>query len=211
MPESVASRALRASSAAFDASAALVRASFERLSASAAAAAMDDAIASAVVLPAAIAVWKATAAALSAAAKIRRKLNKLEMECSFGITTGDVYCGTVGSALRMEYAAIGSVVNMAARLMGKAHGGILIDDAIVVLESVFRCREEGDDHITAVVRGTSEVAMPVIASTFTTVAVFFPIVFVEGVAGQMFGDMALTVVFSQVASLIAALFLKRKG
>ena len=85
--------------------------------------------------------------------------------------------------------------------------GNLVDNAIVVLESVFRCREEGDDHITAVVRGTSEVAMPVVASTFTTVAVFFPIVFVEGVAGQMFGDMALTVVFSQVASLIAALFL----
>lgn len=85
--------------------------------------------------------------------------------------------------------------------------GNLVDNAIVVLESIFRCREEGDDHVTAVVRGTSEVAMPVTASTFTTVAVFFPIVFVEGVAGQMFGDMALTVVFSQVASLIAALFL----
>jgi hypothetical protein len=70
--------------------------------------------------------------ALSAAAKIHRKLNKLEMECSFGITTGDVYCGTVGSSLRMEYAAIGSVVNMAARLMGKAHGGILIDDPTFV-------------------------------------------------------------------------------
>ena len=45
--------------------------------------------------------------ALSAAAQIRTKLKKMHMECSFGITTGDVYCGTVGSALRMEYAAIG--------------------------------------------------------------------------------------------------------
>ncbi len=85
--------------------------------------------------------------------------------------------------------------------------GNLVDNAIVVLESIFRCREEGDDPLTAVVRGTSEVGMPVIASTLTTVAVFFPIVFVEGVAGQVFGDMALTVVFSQIASLIAALFL----
>ncbi len=85
--------------------------------------------------------------------------------------------------------------------------GNLVDNAIVVLESIFRCREEGDDPVTAVVRGTSEVAMPVIASTLTTVAVFFPIVFVEGVAGQMFGDMALAVVFSQIASLIAALYL----
>jgi multidrug efflux pump subunit AcrB len=85
--------------------------------------------------------------------------------------------------------------------------GNLVDNAIVVLESIFRCREEGDDEVTAVVRGTSEVAMPVIASTLTTVAVFFPIVFVEGVAGQVFGDMALAVVFSQIASLIAALYL----
>lgn len=85
--------------------------------------------------------------------------------------------------------------------------GNLVDNAIVVLESIFRCREEGDDPVPAVVRGTSEVAIPVIASTLTTVAVFFPIVFVEGVAGQVFGDMALAVVFSQLASLIAALYL----
>ena len=45
--------------------------------------------------------------ALSAAAQIRTKLKNMRMECSFGITTGDVYCGTVGSAVRMEYAAIG--------------------------------------------------------------------------------------------------------
>lgn len=84
--------------------------------------------------------------------------------------------------------------------------GMLVDNAIVVLESIFRCREEGDDLQTAVVRGVSEVGMAVVASTATTVAVFFPIVFVEGVAGQVFGDMALTVVFSLVASLFAALF-----
>uniref|UniRef100_A0A7S3MF79 Guanylate cyclase domain-containing protein n=1 Tax=Spumella elongata TaxID=89044 RepID=A0A7S3MF79_9STRA len=67
--------------------------------------------------------------ALSAAAQIKYELNKLGMNCSFGITTGDVYCGTVGSPLRQEYAAIGSVVNMSARLMCKADGGILIDDS----------------------------------------------------------------------------------
>ncbi len=85
--------------------------------------------------------------------------------------------------------------------------GMLMDNAIVVLESIFRCREEGDDFVTAVVRGTDEVGMAVVASTLTSVAVFFPIVFVEGVAGQVFGDMALTVVFSLLASLVAALFL----
>jgi hydrophobic/amphiphilic exporter-1 (mainly G- bacteria), HAE1 family len=84
--------------------------------------------------------------------------------------------------------------------------GMLVDNAIVVLESIFRCREEGDPLATAVVRGVSEVGMAVTASTATTVAVFFPIVFVEGVAGQVFGDMALTVVFSLLASLAAALF-----
>ncbi|MEO6245484.1 MAG: efflux RND transporter permease subunit [Opitutaceae bacterium] len=85
--------------------------------------------------------------------------------------------------------------------------GMLVDNGIVVLESIFRCREEGDDLLTAVVRGTQEVGMAVGASTLTTVAVFLPIVFVEGVAGQVFGDMALTVVFSLLASLAAAVFL----
>lgn len=84
--------------------------------------------------------------------------------------------------------------------------GMLVDNAIVVLESIFRCREEGDDLVTATIRGTGEVGGAVFASTLTTVAVFFPIVFVEGVAGQIFGDMALTVVFSLLASLGVALF-----
>ena len=85
--------------------------------------------------------------------------------------------------------------------------GMLVDNGIVVLESIFRCREEGDDLLTGVVRGTQEVGMAVGASTLTTVAVFLPIVFVEGVAGQVFGDMALTVVFSLLASLGTAVFL----
>lgn len=84
--------------------------------------------------------------------------------------------------------------------------GMLVDNSIVVLESIFRCREEGDDLVQATVRGTSEVGTAVFASTLTTITVFFPIVFVEGVAGQIFGDMALTVVFSLLASLGVALF-----
>ena len=85
--------------------------------------------------------------------------------------------------------------------------GMLVDNSIVVLESIFRCREEGDDLIQATVRGTGEVGSAVSASTLTTIAVFFPIVFVEGIAGQVFGDMALTVVFSLLASLAVALYL----
>ena len=84
--------------------------------------------------------------------------------------------------------------------------GMLVDSSIVVLESIFRCRKEGDQAVQAAVRGTGEVGGAVIASTLTTIAVFFPIVFVEGIAGQIFGDMALTVVFSLLASLLVALF-----
>jgi hydrophobic/amphiphilic exporter-1 (mainly G- bacteria), HAE1 family len=85
--------------------------------------------------------------------------------------------------------------------------GMLVDNSIVVLESIHRCREEGDDLVTATLRGTHEVGSAVISSTLTTVAVFFPMVFVEGVAGQMFGDLGLAVVFSLLASLAVALFL----
>ncbi len=85
--------------------------------------------------------------------------------------------------------------------------GMLVDNSIVVLESIHRCREEGDDLVRATVRGTAEVGGAVFASTLTTVAVFFPMVFVEGVAGQMFGDLGLAVVFSLLASLAVALFL----
>jgi multidrug efflux pump subunit AcrB len=85
--------------------------------------------------------------------------------------------------------------------------GMLVDNSIVVLEAIARRREEGDDLITGTLAGVQEVGGAVIASTLTTIAVFFPIVFVEGVAGQVFGDMALTVVFSLLASLAVALFL----
>ena len=82
--------------------------------------------------------------------------------------------------------------------------GMLVDNAIVVLESITRCREEGDDLAHAAVRGVSEVAGAVIASTLTTICVFAPIVFVTGVAGQIFGDQALTVVSSLAVSLVVA-------
>lgn len=85
--------------------------------------------------------------------------------------------------------------------------GMLVDNSIVVLESIFRCREEGDNIKDAAERGTREVAGAVTASTLTTVAVFFPIAFVEGVAGQIFSDLALTVTFSLIASLLVALYL----
>jgi HAE1 family hydrophobic/amphiphilic exporter-1 len=85
--------------------------------------------------------------------------------------------------------------------------GMLVDCSIVVLESIFRCREEGDSLIAAVVRGTAEVRAAVTASTLTNIAVFFPMVFVEGVAGQAFGDLAFAVIVSNVAALVVAVWL----
>lgn len=85
--------------------------------------------------------------------------------------------------------------------------GMLVDNSIVVLESIHRCRQEGDALVPATLRGVSEVGGAVFAATLTSIAVFFPMVFVEGVAGQMFGDLGLAVVFSLLASLAVALFL----
>ena len=83
--------------------------------------------------------------------------------------------------------------------------GMLVDNAIVVIESIARCREEGDSLSAAAVRGVTEVAGAITASTLTTVSVFAPIVFVSGIAGQIFGDQAVTVVSALLVSLLVAL------
>ncbi len=85
--------------------------------------------------------------------------------------------------------------------------GLLVDNSIVVLENIFRHREEGEDRFEGAASGAREVAMAVTASTFTTISVFLPIVFVQGVAGQLFRDQALTVTFSLLASLTVSLTL----
>ena len=85
--------------------------------------------------------------------------------------------------------------------------GLLVDNSIVVLESIQRKREEGLDAVEAARVGAGEVGQAVVASTLTTICVFVPIVFVEGVAGQLFGDQALTVAFSLGVSLFVALTL----
>lgn len=82
--------------------------------------------------------------------------------------------------------------------------GMLVDSSIVVLESIHRARQRGLGAMQAAIEGTTEVGSAVVASTLTTIAVFLPIVFVEGIAGQLFGDQALTVTFSLIASLLVA-------
>ena len=85
--------------------------------------------------------------------------------------------------------------------------GMLVDNSIVVLESIHRGREQGKNRRKAALDGASQVGAAVTASTLTTVAVFLPIIFVEGVAGQVFRDQALTVTFSLLVSLLVALTL----
>ncbi len=85
--------------------------------------------------------------------------------------------------------------------------GMLVDNSIVVLENIVRKREQGESILQAARNGTSEVATAVTAATLTTIAVFFPMVFVSGIAGQLFRDQALTVTFALVFSLVVALTL----
>jgi HAE1 family hydrophobic/amphiphilic exporter-1 len=85
--------------------------------------------------------------------------------------------------------------------------GMLVDNSIVVLETIYRYIEKGLSPYEAALRGTSSVAGAVTASTVTNIAVFFPVVFVQGMAGRIFRDLSLTVTYSLTASLIVSLTL----
>jgi HAE1 family hydrophobic/amphiphilic exporter-1 len=85
--------------------------------------------------------------------------------------------------------------------------GMVVDDAVVVLENIFRFREDGADRKTASIMGAREVAVPVVVSTLTTLVVFLPILFVPGIAGFLFRDLALTISFSLTVSSLVALTL----
>ena len=86
-------------------------------------------------------------------------------------------------------------------------GGMLIDNAIVVIESIFRNHERGLSREESIITGTSEVTGAVVASTLTTIVVFLPIVYLHGISGELFKDQAWTVAFSLVSSLFVALLL----
>ncbi len=83
--------------------------------------------------------------------------------------------------------------------------GMLVDNAIVVLENIFRHREAGESKEQAALQGSSEVSTAIIASTLTTLAVFVPLVFLTGMAGVMFQQLSMVVAFSLACSLIVAL------
>ena len=93
-------------------------------------------------------------------------------------------------------------------LSGLALGvGMLVDNSIVVIENIYRLRKEGMDRIQAAVEGAKGVGGAIIASTLTTICVFLPIVFTDGMSQELFMDMGLTIAFSLIASLLVALSL----
>ena len=111
----------------------------------------------------------------------------------------------IGTFILMYFADVNlNVISLGGLALGV---GMLVDNAVVVLENIYRYRSLGEGKIEAAREGASEVGMAIAASTVTTVVVFLPIVFVEGMAGQLFKDLALTVAFSLIASLIVALTL----
>jgi HAE1 family hydrophobic/amphiphilic exporter-1 len=83
--------------------------------------------------------------------------------------------------------------------------GMLVDNAIVVIENTFRHREEGKDRKTASILGASEVGMAITASTLTTIVVFLPMIFAQGITGKMTRGLALAITFSLLSSLFVAL------
>ncbi len=101
----------------------------------------------------------------------------------------------------------GVTLNMIS-LSGLAIGvGMLVDNSVVVIENIYRLRGLGYSAVQAAVNGAKQVAGAITASTLTTVCVFLPIVFVEGITRQLFVDMALTIAYSLFASLVVALTL----
>jgi len=83
--------------------------------------------------------------------------------------------------------------------------GMLVDNAVVVIENIFRHIEEGEEREEAAKKGASEVGMAITASTLTTIAVFFPMVFAQGITGRLTRGLALSIAFALVASLFVAL------
>jgi len=101
--------------------------------------------------------------------------------------------------------AAGFSINVMTLLALSLSVGLLIDDAIVVRENIFRYLERGETPIRAAIEGTKEVSLAVLATTFTVMAVFGPIAFLQGVVGQFFKEFGLTICFTMVISTFDAL------
>ena len=85
--------------------------------------------------------------------------------------------------------------------------GLLVDNAIVIVENIFRHRQAGKNRIDAAVLGTKEIAIPVTTSTITTVAAFFPLIFMPGIAGEFIGFLPKTLIVTLSSSLLVAVLI----
>ena len=124
------------------------------------------------------------------------------------ITTSLIVATAIPTSLMATFgfmSSMGMTLNVISMAGLSLAVGMLVDNAIVVLENIFRHREEGDTAFQAAVKGTKEVMMAISASSLTTIAVFFPILFVPGIAGMMFRDMSLVICGALVVSLVVAI------
>jgi hydrophobic/amphiphilic exporter-1 (mainly G- bacteria), HAE1 family len=101
-------------------------------------------------------------------------------------------------------AALGFTINLLTLMALSLSIGILIDDAIVVIENIVRHREHGEDHFTAASRGTREIVLAVMATTFSIIAVFVPVAFMRGIIGRFFYEFGLTVAWAVLVSLFVS-------
>jgi HAE1 family hydrophobic/amphiphilic exporter-1 len=109
----------------------------------------------------------------------------------------------IGSFICMY--AFGFSLNVISLMSLSLAVGLLIDDAIVVRENIFRHYEEGEDPVEAAIKGTDEVTLAVVATTSSVIAVFLPVAFLSGIMGQFFREFGLTVVFAMGISVLDAL------
>lgn len=111
----------------------------------------------------------------------------------------------MGAVVLMYFSGINlNVISLSGLALGI---GMLVDNSIVVIENIYRLRNEGKSAAAAAVEGARQVSGAIAASTLTTVCVFAPIIFTEGITRQLFVDMGLTIAYSLLASLVVALSL----
>lgn len=121
------------------------------------------------------------------------------------IVAASIVISVIGAFVLMYFSGITlNMISMGGLALGV---GMLVDNSIVVIENIFRFRSQGMSAREAAIEGAKEVSSAITASTLTTVIVFLPIVFTQGLTRQIFTDMALTIAYSLLASLVVALTL----
>ncbi|MBR1747069.1 MAG: efflux RND transporter permease subunit, partial [Clostridia bacterium] len=121
------------------------------------------------------------------------------------VVGASIVISVVATFVMMYFAGISlNIVSMGGLALGV---GMLVDNSIVVIENIYRVKAQGKDVYTAAVQGAKQVGGAIFASTLTTIVVFLPIAFISGLTKEIFTDMALTICFSLLASLLVALTL----